>query len=506
MDTGKRNVVLAVVGVLALGFFVMTGVHACNERRAESAIREAQSWIANVEKHYADLLRHAERAKTIHARYLGPLGFETVTARMHLDDAKQKLDAAKKKSDASEKIDLANAAEASAKTAEKNINARTEMLNELDSARSGYKSAVAGLYNAFDAFDTRYRKLLDQGYRTTHFAHAVSIVEVVHASMTTDFGPSPISGYAASHPDEVDYLKIWTMGPPTTKKVRDALAELDVMPQLAARNTRDADGLLVKLGEMRARYVEAQSAAVVLENYPNYRCLDSVVREFGSLQRVSSDISEARRENSMEVQDFHGARRLLADATSRVTTVDKRLRDVVARRTEIRKALDTFDEKDSAVSRTIRDADDRIRDNAQNSQIAAKDQLRVARSLCDEAKRLRQSDPIAALGKLDDARSRANEAYKYVDTSSVAPGGAPIGFDDDDDDDTPTSVPSPFGGGGGGGFGSSGPSHSSPVERSPSGGGFHADEPSGGGFRGNDSPSGGGFHNEGPSGGGFRGE
>lgn len=500
MDSSKRNLVFAIGGSALLVVLLLFGVRACNASRAESAIREAQSWIANVEKHYADLHRHAERSKTIHARYLGPLGVELDTARAGLAAAKQILASAKAANDSSEKIEKAEVAQDTAKKAERRIVERQVMLNDLDSARTGYRSTIISIQNGLDDWNRRYNELRSHGYREQHFVHAAQVIATVQASFANDLGfTGGSSASIPSNPDEVDYWKIRNVGPPLAKLVRDARVELDGVPALAAHNTRNADRLLISLGEARGLYREAQTSAAALESYPNYRCLDSVAQGFASLVRIEADIAYARRRNDMELQDFDTAQALLTDAQARMDMVARRFREAIARRIELRRALDTFDEKDSAVSRSVERAREHISGNSQNSQNDAERSLKQARDLRREAQDLKRRDPIAALQKLEDARQKADQAYRAVDTSTRVSVSI-----DNDDDDSPTSLPSPLGGGGG--FGSSGPSHSSPVERSPSGGGFRADEPSGGGFRGNDSPSGGGFRNEGPSGGGFRGE
>ena len=272
-----------------------------------------------------------------------------------------------------------------------------------------------------------------------------------------------------------DYEAIYRECTAAMSEVERARAWIEEVPRLRDSNERRLVRYRDRLEFVRSLIPAAQEAALRLEPYPRYRMRGTLREAIRALATEDARLAEVARLNSMAVQDFDGAARLLAEIEGDLAARRDLFQQTINRAAELADARERIADQSRFAATAIARARQRLDQFRYNGQADAANLLRQAESAFQTGNGLWDADPIGALNAFSQARLLAERAYSAVDTRArisppVPPGGSGrIRFPD------PSGRPS------GGGI---------RVPSGPGGGGFRS-TPGGGGFR--TSPGGGGF-------------
>lgn len=343
-------------------------------------------------------------------------------------------------------------------------------LDQLDAALAEYPTLPDRVESACREVEPIAARLREQGYFARHFAPAHEMLARARATAARarELARQPIERGLP------DYEAIYRECTAALGDVERARAWIEEVPRRRESNERRLVRYRDRLGFVRSLIPAAEEAAIRLEPYPRYRMRGTLTEAIRALATEDPRLAEVSRRNSMEVQDFDGAARLLAEIEGDLAARRDLLQQAINRAAELVDARQRIEEQSRLAALTITRARQRLEQFRFNGQAEAANLLRQAESVFQSGNGLWDADPIGALTAFSQARLLAERAYSAVDTRArTAPPVGPgrIRFPDSPGWPSGGSIRVPSGPGGGG------------FRTTPGGGGFRS-SPGGGGFGG----------------------
>lgn len=309
---------------------------------------------------------------------------------------------------------------------------------KLDTALAHYTQAEPRMRTDALEVKTRVAELVQQGYYTRHFSDAEAVIAQINSQADA---LAVLSKKIDPRDARPDYVLIYEKGEAARALRTQAFSLANRIPELRATVQSVSQEAARSLWSARSALPQAYSAARRVESYRAYRSKDFTggLREWESTFSVlDQNLTEVRRRNGMDVQDFYGAQDLLENVRSQLQKLHAYIARVEDFDDAVQRAVSSLPSARSRASSAIGDADSHIREWSQNDQSEAEELVRTARSYYSTGRLNESDDPLSALRSYRSAASYASQAYDAVDTYVPPPPTI-----DSDDDDSGSS----FGGG-----------------------------------------------------------
>lgn len=339
-------------------------------------------------------------------------------ASYSLDEPKKKLSAANeqlkqtdKTSHPLKRIALADKAMQSVQGLSlANIN---QELDFLDKALKNWKTEPSVLQGKLSESTAFIGSLEKQGYFPTHFLDSRKLIAAGKGRYILAIKLSKLK-FEGNSPD---YRRIYANCITGERYCSDAYQLAKAIPDTRGKNDARIREMPDKIADTRSLFESAWYAARRLQPYPNYQCRTEVRSAFDNLVQAEVLLSQAKKANSFEEQDFVVAAKKLSSGEEIVDTSKQQLQSAIDTWNNLQSAIGAIPAARTAASQRINEAQDHINSYSRNSQTDAEEYLTEARSYNSRGSGLENSDPIQSLTAFQNAKSKADAAYDAVDTA-----------------------------------------------------------------------------------------
>ena len=435
---------------LAVLFYLLAGARAAMVRGARAEAERARQQAVQTRLVLASVQADIVRANGRHLRqYTSRLSLSG--ASLSLERAERVLAEAQEARHPREIRGAArNASALLADAASKAARVRSQV-HRLDEALAGYAAATSAAQGAVERAAAVIASVQRQGYRTSSLADA----EVLRGQAEAAAKRAKALAGQTVDAGLPDYLAVFTTAQDAARLAEASCQAALSVPALRRENERRIAALPSQLASAKTALPAARAACGLLFRYPAYQGIaDRVGIAAGSLGRVETLAASARQLNSMSVQRFAEAARVLADAERTLANAQAAFTRAVGTQRAVVAALAAMSAASSGADAEISRARARINSYRHNNQHRADDLVGQAEGARRRGGLLMATDPLEAVQEFRAARSLAEQAYNAVDTSSHSSGG---GFSGGGEGGSGGGPSGGFSGGPSGGF-SGGPS------------------------------------------------